>query len=138
MNSLSTDIITDFTGESVLEPPPNLQCACLNDQLHFNCTVVIEDRIGTTVWSGTALTGCDGNRIQLRHSNENAVGQCNNGALSASLGIVGNCATSELNVIIDSTLNNKTVQCVLNSNSGNPTIGVATIMLMTGTKCMII
>ena len=62
------------------------------------------------------------------------MGQCNNGALSArSLGIVGNCATSELNVMVDSSLNNKTVQCQLTSNSGMPTIGVATIMLMTGT-----
>ena len=66
------------------------------------------------------------------------MGQCNSGALSArSLGIVGDCATSELNVTVDSSLNNKTVQCVLNSNSGTPTIGMATIMLMTGTKISI-
>ena len=63
-----------FAAQNALILPPNLQCACPNDLLGFNCTVVIEDRIGATIWSGTAFTGCDGDRIQLRHSNENAVG----------------------------------------------------------------
>ena len=35
-------------------------------------------------------------------------------------------ATLELNVTVDSSRNNKTVQCVLNSNSGTPTIGMFT------------
>jgi hypothetical protein len=122
----------------MLVRPPNLQCACRSDVLRFNCTVVIEDMIGATIWSGTALTVCDGERIQLRHSNENAMGRCDGGTRSArSFPIVDNCATSELNVTVDSTLNNKTVECVLNSNSGTPTIGVATITLMTG-KCTLV
>ena len=82
---------------------------------------------------GTAFSGCDGNRIQLRHSNPTASGQCNSGAISArSTGIEGNCATSELTVMVDG-LNNKTICCALNSISGNPTIGEATINLVTGT-----
>ena len=125
-----------FAAQNTLRRPPNLLCACPSDRLRFNCTIIIgEDRIGATIWSGTALTGCDGNRIQLRHSNENAVGQCNKGALSARSFVVGNCATSELNVTVDSSLNNKTVECELTSNSGTRIIDVATIMLTTGTTC---
>ena len=122
-----------FVGESSLVGPPNLQCACSNDQLQFNCTIVIRNRIGTTIWRGTAFTNCDGDRIQLRHSNPDATGRCNNGAINArSLPIEENCAPSVLDVMVDSSLNNKTVECVLNSNSGMPTIGVATIMITTG------
>ena len=127
-----------FLGENSLVGPPNLQCACPSDQLRFTCTVVIQNRIGATIWRGTAFTNCDGNRIQLRHSTQDATGQCNNGAINArSLPIEGNCAPSVLDVTVDSSLNDKTVECVLNSNSGMPTIGVATIMVTTG-KCMIV
>ena len=134
---LSCGLFIDFAGENILVRPSNLQCACFSDQLRFTCTVVIEDRIGATIWSGTAFTGCDGDRIQLRHSNENAMGQCNGGAISARSipGMERNCATSELSVMVDAGLNNKTIRCVLNSNSGTPTIGEATITLATG-KCV--
>ena len=64
------------------------------------------------------------------------MGECNNGALSARSFIVGNCATSELNAMVDLTQNNKTVRCVLSSNTGMRTIDMATILLMTGTKYM--
>lgn len=126
-------IVCLFAGENVLVPPPNLQCACLDDRLRFTCTVVDENRIGATWWSGTAFTSCDGGRIQLRHSNANAVGECDGGTIRAtSLGFEGNCSTSALNIVVDSGLNNKTVQCVFASNSGMPTIGAATISLTTG------
>ena len=126
----------NYAGKNILELPPNLQCACPNDQLRFICTVVIEDSLGSTIWRGTAFTGCDGDEIRLRHINLNMALQCNSGAISGrSLGIDGNCTTSELDVVVDSSLNNKTVQCILDSNSGNPTIGEAMITLVTG-KCV--
>ena len=70
------------------------------------------------------------------------MGLCNNGAITAtSLDIIvrenSDCAPSQLDVTVDTSLNNKTVECVLNSNSGMPTIGTATIMVITG-KYMIV
>ena len=63
--------------------------AIVIDSVSVAITVVTEDRIGAIVWSGTAFTGCesDGDQIQLWHSNENAMGRCNSGALSAAIKI---------------------------------------------------
>ena len=122
-----------FAGENILVQPSNLQCACSNDQLLFTCIVIVQDTLGATIWSGSALSSCDGDRIQVRHNNLNEPGQCDGGAISArSKGIEDNCATSELTIIVNSTLNNKIIRCILNSNSGVSTIGEATINLVTG------
>ena len=98
----------------MLVQPSNIQHVCSNEELYFTCTVVTEDRIGATIWTGTAFTGCDGHRILLRHSNPNGSGQCNGGAIIArSIENDGNCVTSELNVTVDPGLNNKTICCII-------------------------
>ena len=92
---------------------------------------------GATIWNGTAFS-CNGNEILLRHNNfkrpEGTSGECNGDArISArSVGIEGNCYTSELSVTLNAGLNNRTVSCVSNLNNGMTTIGTATVSLTTG------
>ena len=87
------------------------------------------------LWTGTAFS-CSGsiNDISLRHTqfNSGASGSCNNDALMAkSIRVTNDCYTSQLNVTVSSTLNNKTIQCTHDSNMGSRIIGSSTLHVMT-------
>ena len=127
-----------YAGENILEPPSNIQCACSNEVLRFNCTVIVDGSGGATIWTGTAFTCGGNNEILLRHNNfnrpEGTSGECNGDTrISArSVGVEGNCYTSELSVMLNGGLSNRTIRCVSNLNSGMNTIGTAMISLTTG------
>lgn len=84
----------------------------------------------TTIWRGTAFDcPLDGSEITLRHDSlfasisNQAIGIYNGDDISGrGLGVVNNCYISQLNVTVRKSFNNKTVQCVLNSNEGMRTI----------------
>ena len=106
---------TILLAENLFVIPPNASCACPGDVLTFTCSVIGGN---ATIWGGSAFD-CAGNEITLRHRgfiDGTARGECNDGAiLGQSLPVIGNCHTSKLNVTITTGLNNKTVECYLDS-----------------------
>ena len=77
--------------------------------------------------------------ITLRHSqfaaNQGITGICNNGDLVArSIGVVNNCYTSQLNVTVRESFNNKTVQCASVSLVETRTIGESLLSVTSGIK----
>ena len=72
---------------------------------------------GSTIWRGSAFTNCPNNFINLCHSLFNGservvTGDCNDRAIiRRSIGVVDNCYTSQLSVIVSTDLNNETIQC---------------------------
>ena len=118
--------------------PEGIQCACIGDRLIYKCTVVGG---GTTVWSGTVFDcPLDGSEITLRHSqytSNQAFGFCNDGDISGrGIDVTDNCYTSQLNLTVRESFNNKTVQCILNSNEGIRTVGESLLSIVSGT-CML-
>ena len=116
--------------------PGNTQCACPGDLLTYTCTVV---GARTTLWGGTAFN-CPSttNEIVLRHSQfavGGASGDCNNGAIvGQSVGVEGNRFTSQLNVTVSTSLNNKTVQCAYDSGVQMNTVDEASLNVISGIK----
>ena len=109
-------------------------CICPGYVLTYQCSVVGG---GTTVWQGTAFQ-CPGlsSHILLRHSKFNAsektYGECNNGAIVASvIGVVDNHYTSQLNVTLSPEMNNRTVECVYDNGIGT-IVGSAILAFKTG------
>ena len=105
-------------------------CACAGDRLIYNYNAVG----GTaTQWKGTAFDctcPLDDSEITLRHSqfaSSQDVGinfVYNNGDLVGhSIGVANDCYTSQLNVTIRKSFNNKTVQCAFTSSAGTRIIG---------------
>ena len=78
----------------------------------------------------------DGSLISLRHSlfvSNQAFGICNNGDIvGRGIRVVDNCYTSQLNVTVRESFNNKTVQCVLNSIEGTKIVGESLLSVMPG------
>ena len=99
--------------------PENAACACPGEVLIYNCTV-IDTMSGATIWNGSAFD-CASNNVILRHDNSFSEGTsriCSGGAIvGQSLDVNGTCYTSQLNVTVDSTFNNKTVMCSESINS---------------------
>ena len=117
---IPTDII-GFTAKNELVATTHCFCPGLEFN-YFNCTV-----IGGlfTVWKGSAFN--DGCEITLPHINFNtgtATGSCNNRAITAQ-GIRGenDCYTSQLTIRPSISLQGVTVECAVNDNSGEMTIG---------------
>ena len=110
--------------------------------LTFSCTV-----LGgvATLWKGTAFDCTErDNEILLRHGKfadpEGTSGGCNLGAIvGTSVQVEGtDCYTSQLSVNISDGLNNKTVGCILNSDSGMPiVIGETSLSVITGTDILL-
>jgi hypothetical protein len=101
--------------------------------LTYTCTAV---GTGNTLWTGTAFD-CATNGIILRHErfsqSGGAVGVCNNDAIDGrSVGVENNCYTSEIDVTVSATFNNKTIQCIHNSGTGINTIGTSVITVFEG------
>ena len=105
----------------MLLPLNTRRCACFNEILTFNCTIVGD---GTTLWNGTAFVCVsDFNEIPLRHDNfgtpSGAGGSCTGGRLiGRSLSSNNNCFTSELLVNASAELNNKTIRCIHRDSQG--------------------
>ena len=79
--------------------------------------------------------------ITLRHSqfiSNQAFGICNNGDIvGRGLQVVNNCYTSQLNLTIREEFNNKTVQCVQNSNQGTREVGHSLLSVSSGINIMV-
>ena len=91
-----------------------------------------------TIWRGTALDCLqDGSEIILRHSlfaSNQAFRTCNNGDIvGRGIRVVNNCYTSQLNVTVRESFNNKTVQCILlNSNEETREVGQSLLSVVSG------
>ena len=108
-------------------------CACPAEVLIFNCTIIGG---GATIWGGSAFI-CTTNEIILRHntfSTEMPSGVCNGGAIiGESVEVQNNCYTSRLRVTVSTGLNNKTVYCLHNTDTGTMTeISEARISVISG------
>ena len=101
----------------------------------YTCTV--QGTIhGSTVWNGTAFSGCPQDEILLSHPlynhTEGTAGTCNNGDIEGqSLGVQGNHYTSQLNVTVTPDIVGKTITCVYDAltadHSNDMTLFTATI-----------
>ena len=112
--------------------PTNIGCACAGDILTFKCSA---SGSGNTLWSGTVFE--DQCSITLRHSQFESPGgvydECSDGHIvGRSLAVEGNCYTSQLNVTVSDSFNNKTVTCTHNSGTGMSIIGVSTLTIVQG------
>lgn len=90
-----------------------------------------------TLWRGTAFD-CPlvGSEITLRHSqfaSNQAFRACNNGdIIGSSIGVENGCYTSQLNVTIRASLNNRTVQCAFTSSAGTSIISESLLSVISG------
>ena len=114
----------------------NVNCACLGDVLTYTCTAVGG---GSTRWTGTAFDcAARSNEIILRHSlyttESGTSGGCNGGAIvGQSLGVNGNCYTSQLNVTIgNSLISTRTVQCTYYGNTKVTVIDESSLTVVSG------
>ena len=90
-----------------------------------------------TLWSGTAFNcPLDNSEITLRHSqfaSNQGIGICNNGDIEGrSIGVVNDCYTSQLNMTVRESFNNKTVQCASVSLVETRTIGESLLSVASG------
>ena len=90
-----------------------------------------------TRWKGTTFDcPLDDSEITLRHSqfaSNQDVGICNSGDLVGhSVGVVNDCYTSQLNVTVRESFNNKTVQCAFTSSVGTRIIGESIVRVASG------
>ena len=87
-----------------------------------------------TRWRGTAFDCPLG--ITLRHSQFAAnqeSGICNNGDIvGRSIGVVNDCYTSQLNMTVRESFNNKTVQCAFTSSEGTRAIAESLLRVASG------
>ena len=97
--------------------------ACLGGNLTLECTVSGGDK-DTTVWQGTAFSGCNNDEITLIHNRfgrvRGASGVCNNGAITGwSVRVENNSSfISQLEVTITAEMIGKNIIC----NRDNGTI----------------
>ena len=107
---------------------------CIGERVIYNCGVFGGS---STLWRGSAFD-CpqDGSVITLRHTqfeSNQAFGICSNGdIIGHGLEAVNNCYTSQLNMTVRESFNNKSVQCVLNSREGLRTIGESVLNVVSG------
>ena len=98
---------------------------------YFNCTIT--DGL-FTVWKGSAFTGrCDITLINSDFNSSTATGSCNNGAITAQ-GIRGENGfyTSQLTILPSISLQGQTVECAINNNDEDITIGQITLNFTRG------
>ena len=114
-----------FIAQNKFSPANTITCACPNEVLTFNCTVVGG---AATVWSGTAFT-CTSGEIILAHTEFplQALEVCGD-AISANITSVENgYFTSQLRVNVSSEMNNKTITC-----TGSGKVGETTLTVISG------
>ena len=109
---------------------------CPGDILSYECRVASESGVGSTVWRGSALASrCTetGGEIVLRHRTFIHTRTCGNSITGQGIGIEGNsCYTSRLNITVDFSLDNKSVECVYNNGTTSTVIGSSNIEIMKG------
>ena len=106
-------------------------CVCPGRNFTYECSVV-----GAlfTVWRGTVISaGCE---VTLFHSEFDDPGAaravCNSGAVVGyNIGVENNCYTSNLDVLVSSGLNGRTVECIMDDGVTNTLIDTATLSITT-------
>ena len=88
------------------------------------------------MWNGTSFS-CATNEIILRHNSfmEGTEKECNDGAIigdSLPIEREDNCFISRLRVNVSSDLNNRTVGCFVNIDSGVVSIGNTSLTIISG------
>ena len=86
------------------------------------------------MWNGTSFS-CATNEIILRHNSfmEGTEKDCNDGAIiGESLRLEEDCYTSQLHVNVSSDLNNRTIGCFVNIDSGVVSIGNTSLTIISG------
>ena len=89
-------------------------CTCPGKEVVFECAVSSD---GATIWQGTALEGCTGQRIILRHSqfeSGHSISQtCGASRLVSgrATSIVNDSYTSQLTINVSQHLNGSTIEC---------------------------
>lgn len=119
-----------FSANDALHIPARVNCACPGEVLTYTCNITGG---GNTIWGGTAFD-CAFNEIILRHSQFTfgIFGECNNGRIVAmTIGVMNNFYVSELNVTVNASLHNKTIQCSHSSYSFR-IIDTSVITVVTG------
>ena len=116
-------------------------CVCPRDMLSYECRVASEPGVGSTLWRGSALASqCPetGGEIILRHRTFTQTRTCGN-ITGRGIGIEENvCYTSQLNIIVDSSLDNESVECIYD-NGTTTIIGISFIETIKGeTLCILL
>ena len=114
-------------------------CICAGYEVIYQCTAC---GAVATVWSGSLLQDACifSTIIILRHSqfeSGSATGECGNGAVIArSIGVLdvngSRCYSSQLSVIVNSAMNNKTVTCLHDYGISETVIDTLNIDITTG------
>ena len=114
-------------------------CVCPGEEVTFECTVC---GVGlATIWTGSLFNYCANDVIIFRHSlfdHGLAIGACNGAVVARSIGVSESdvngsyCYSSQLNVIINSVMNNKTVTCLHVDAISETVIDTLTINITTG------
>lgn len=106
-------------------------CTCPGYELKLQCMVT---GIGFVEWRGTALfDDCTINLGISGFESGKTAGNCNDGSIVGHwIERHGQNYTTQLTILVNSTLAGKTVQCVHNNNSHDVLIGEHVIILTTG------
>ena len=117
-NETGLGILTDY------------DCGCQGQNASYICTAIGHGAI--SVWGGTAFNCAGINEISLRHNSfESAIGECNDGAIVGySIGNVGNCYTTRLDVRLSADLQGQTVTCSVD-DSDVTLLGTRTLIVST-------
>ena len=131
-----TVIIIMHACPNVIIVPEGTQCACtcVGDRLIYNCCAM--EGIAT-LWRGAAFDcPMDDSEITLHHgqfASNQEIGICNNGDIVArGIRVINDCYTSQLNMTVRESFNNKTVQCAFTSSEGTRTIGESVLSVASG------
>ena len=95
-------------------------CTCRGYEAVFECTVFGD---GATIWQGTALQQCAGQRIILRHSQfepgYNINQTCGSGGpvVGRAVSAVNGSYTSQLTINVSQQLNGSTIECANDNES---------------------
>ena len=116
------------------------ECTCLEYNQIFECTIFGG---GLTIWRGTALSGCQPfkNEIRLRHSqymNSQVTGECTDGTVARSVGVSDSCYTSQLSLVVGEEMVNETIECIYRNVQGvSTTVGQKMLSLTLDGKIII-
>ena len=111
-------------------------CVCLGDRLSYECSVPgVEPGVGSTAWIGSAIaTECpqSGGEIVLRHRSFTENRSCGNITARGIRVEDSGCYTSQLNITVDSSLENKTVECIYQNGTTTTVLGSSSIEITKG------
>ena len=112
------------------------ECICPDYKLTYKCDIVGD---GATIWKGSAFD-C-GVQIVLSHSTFVGAARqsCDNVIMARGVNVTdtGNntqCFSSQLNITVNPSMRNKSVECTHDSADGSTVIGTSTLVFTTGRK----